>query len=221
MSKLKVSGVNVHDNMIKIGNKCIWLDPGMENIMDVRNIPHKRNMRMHVFMSGVKSFMKDGLLEFLSEFFYTAGDNPSVTIHLPPEMHDLKVVARNFVDRIELANGCPRPKVIISCEKQPVKFRIPGKIDNVSFSYEDDSIEVTVKIVSKHLSEYIPKHMAGSGLCPGVVKNNVQAIFPELFKDKMIARFKEICPEGILKSFGGDDIWNYITNDGEWKEREW
>lgn len=54
----------------------------------------------------------------------------------------------------------------------------------------------------------------------GIFEKPEERINPEMFKDKLIAAFKEKCPKGILKGFkSDDDIWDFIINNSEIKAK--
>lgn len=55
----------------------------------------------------------------------------------------------------------------------------------------------------------------------GIFETLEERLNPEIFRDKLIAAFKEKCPKGILKGFkDNNDIWDFIMNNSEFKMKE-
>ena len=103
----------------------------------------------------------------------------------------------------------------VICESKDVVFKF-SKYNEfiVRFTEEYSCHRVTSYI---HINEFhragIPKYFYNISGCEGSVIDTVpKRDKPELFKDLILKRFKQISPSGILKLFKNDDeLWEFIS----------
>ncbi len=223
---MNILSFNVTNNIVLERNH-IWINPTKDNIKDVAYSTGKAHWRVHVFITD-GDVINDNLREFLCTFYYEGGGEPVVTIHVPKSMSDMKVVIDHMMDKAfeEDSWFTRRPRFHVIAESRGAKFKIyewsrrSGKEVYLNFRFENDRLR-TVIDMNTYMFDGYDCHFRKFGGEPGAVKNYMQCRFPELFKDKILASFKESCPEGILKSFkNDDDIWGFILQNGEWANKE-
>lgn len=213
---MEIKSIKRNANFISMGKFRIWINPNQYNIDEVKSITHKYNYRMHIFITN-GDCVNDNLKWFLANFFYDAEKMPSVTVHIPAALRDIKPVIEKFRNDLygEDSFFLHPLRIRVFCEKNGVRFAIDNwKLDPqhfLHFRYGEKSMEITVDM---GISEYdgYDAHFREFGGEPGAVKNKMNARFPEVFKDRIIADFKTATPPGILKTFKNDDeIWEYIN----------
>lgn len=227
-----VHGTGIHnltraDEMYAMGNFRFWFNPSRDAINTVKELTHLRHRRVHIFLFSTMC-LKPYLGEFIGEFYKDISGVPSMTIHIPKNMEDMAVVVRNIIDNEWRRNEWNEsrelfhPRISIVCERHGCSFRSPyqSRPYYLTVRYEKDRAFISMDINNLQYFGYDPNFRKFGGK-PGAVKNYVQATYPDLFRDKIIAGFKESCPPGILNTFKTEEeIWDYIVQNGEWKIKE-
>lgn len=185
-----------------------------------------RTWRIHIFVDSIQ-FTKDPFVNALRE------------IH--PMAHIYLHVWKCHVDMVKLlehseAGALPNVRIVRENPMLPVQFAIPQYYRKqlrtstqkkstyrpmLTFRYHDHggrmytSCEVTVEYTKKNIQYY----------CDFIdLKNRQRDEFPfrthatkarpGLFREEIIARFKQVTPPSILKGFkDDDDIWDFVSNN--------
>lgn len=216
---------------MRVGNTHIFVNPGSKADHGfakeiVKTITNKRNFKFHIFIFNawvLDDENKDQFVELIKALIDNPSDMPKIVIHIPNRMSDIKVLCDYVLDEAGIPTFVKESRIKYALERRGCSFKIPRDPRTsylMTFDYSYRSVEIKIEVKSFEFSGFDPSYCSFGGK-PGAVKNLVQAVHPELFRDKIIAGFKESCPEGILKTFKTDDeIWEYITENGEWSVKE-
>lgn len=197
------------------GNHRVYIDPDCKYIIaQARAMSHKRDRRIHIFLTNVRCVRTKEFIEFMESLFQEVNQEPVVTIHVSYEMEDLKKYLHEIV--FPSMHTEYVPKIRVFCERKPVLFLMDGARYRkwLKFEWINNQLRVYYELDTYPLRGY---QISNKGK-PGAIRNTLQRNYPELYKDKIIQNFKESCPEKILKNFtSDDDIWDYIMQEGEWE----
>lgn len=197
--------------IFSFNNMRIFIDPVQNETRHIgRAMMHKKERRVHIFITDAKTIENENFKLFLESLFQTPLDEPVVTIHVSRSMPDLDFALRqHFIHHLNTAYV---PRISVYKERGPIDFRVGPRYGKIlRFEWNQDKLNVFYILDKYKLTGYTVPN-------PGAVQNYVQAKYPNLFKDDIIKRFKESCPSRILKVFHDDnDIWDYILEEGEWK----
>lgn len=203
---------NVRMDVYSFGNMMVWVNPTNKYAREqVLATPHKRDKRIHIFLTNTHVIKDSHFKEFLEAWFQTPNEEPVITIHLPKNMVDYKkLILEKFIPTLKTAYV---PRIRVYCECGPIEFKIRSGYEGyLTFTWETTQLSVSYQIDTYRIYGYATN-------TNGAIQNKIQAEHPDLFREKILENFKSNCPEGILNSFKSDeDIWNYITQNGEWKE---
>lgn len=207
-----------------LGKCLVWVNPNLEeSVKMVLKMDNKRHHRMHVFITNPGIIKGNVFKRFIEAFFYNPFDIPTLTIHIHHSMPDFReVLEKVIIHDLDSMNAVKENRIKIVAERRGASFIFPNdKHRHLDFIWRDDNkLDIRVSSEVYNVGGYDGPFRKFGGK-PGAVKNWVQAWFPETFKDKIIASFKESCPENILKSFKTDDeIWAFINQEGEWSVKE-
>lgn len=158
------------------------------------------NQNFHIFLTSMNNMQ-----EYLKSTVNLLNGALKVTIHIPKNVEDLKVLTELYLS--ESDTPC---KIII--ERKGPEFVMSGNDRlTLKLEYLDDGISVCVPVTKIGYTDY---NLQGN---PGAIRTAPMRLLPDIFKDKIIANFKESCPANILLSFDTDtSIWEYIMEQGEW-----
>lgn len=199
-------------NYIRVANKHIFLNFREENFIDLEEIEGKeRQQRIHVFITN-----HHAINDCLSDLIKIYSDNTSITIHVPQQVRDLKVVIDDYLSKY-------KKKWKIFVEPNGPIFKAN---DNTVFKihYFDNGIQASLSFGAAYYTGYkLPQdnNKKRDKNNEGAITSTPMQMHPELFRDQIIKGFKDHCPEGILKAFDTDDkIWEYIMETGEWNVKQ-
>ena len=225
MRRLKID--MCHPNYLCMGHTHVFIDFNEKNLELIPRIkPHISRVKIHVFITDreridetLKLILRLGGKRLKQEDKYKS----KIIVHLPSQLKDLHNRIKKF---FEFLGDDPRYKIYTYKKRKSISF-----ISRRSFSPH----YICILFLDKYLAVEVG-NMDSRMLCPriifpeypyepkeeprkgGIFSSEEEMLNPNQFKDKLIAAFKEQCPEGILKSFKDDDeIWDYIMAQGEWK----
>ena len=182
-------------NYIKFRNIILFFNPTDDQFEVAMNII-KKGHRIHIFITSA-----DNAIKYLKDFIDCINKEAKVFIHIPKNVADIKVIVDDIIKDI--------PNVKSLCEKVGPIFYMDDYSLDLEIRYDKDTIVITVNIDRIVYDKY---HYS-----EGAITTYPMKVKPDLFKDRIIKKFKRICPKGILSSFKDDeDIWNYIMQDEEW-----
>lgn len=185
-----------------------------------------RTWRIHIFINST-NFTKDSFMEAITE------------IH--PLAHIYLHVWKCHVDTLKLLEHSkviqlPNVRIVRENPSIPVNFAIPcyyGELLRtpnqekgtyrplLSFRYHDHggamytSCEVVVEYMKtpmQYYCDFIDLRNKQRDDFP--FRTHATKVQPELFREEIIERFKQVTPPSILKGFkDDDDIWDFVSNN--------
>lgn len=220
---MRIKNLDLEVNGYVCGNKEIWLNPIQNDIGRAHSMNHGRTKKIHIFITNLQILNKY-FQDFVAAFFDDPSNFPIVSIHVPKVVEDLAVVAKHLISQIDLNHldinkemNCP---IRVFTFSKQISFNIPASQFKLVFEMQGDHLNHYIMLGQESIESYKAPYRRFGGK-PGAVQNQVQANFPELFKDRIIEGFMQNCPEGILRTFNGrEDIWDFICQKGEWNVEE-
>ena len=206
---------------IRLGNMCIFpsislVYPDISDELQSMQID-----RIHIMVDNCKWMMEDWVYDEMKKI-----DHIKVYYHVWKNMPDFKKVMMNS----KLITDCNNSKIVYDNPMIGISFAIPGSrekrcslnlvIRQTDPRYGDwknaisNVISIENLISFRDISYYNPiiniLNVDERDSLPFRSKCNME--YPELFKEEIIERFKNITPDGILKSFKDDeDIWEFVN----------
>ena len=206
---------------IQLGNMCIFpsitsIRPGIKEEFESKNID-----RIHIMVDNCKWIMEDWVYDEMKNL-----DHLKVYYHIWKNMPDLKKVIMNS----KLITECNNSKIVYDNPMIGISFAIPGSrekhcnmnlvIRQTDPRYGDwknsiaNSVSFENRLMFRDIDYYNPTinilNVDERDSLP--FRSNCNTQYPEMFKEEIIERFKNITPAGILKSFKDDeDIWEFVN----------
>ena len=230
-------------NYMCIGNMHIFINFNHDNFEYITSINPRSVQTIHVFITTHAAINNDlkMLIGKYKKFVVDGQEYRSkIVIHLPRRIKELKTLIEKFLGpEYVVDNG-----YILIAERKGPRFMLDSYpdcfeyIDNwLNIIYDKSSIKITMTREPGHPKKHVlygrggypisikfpeyPYNVIDKDNDPGIFETAEMRLEPEMFKDKLIAGFKENCPEGILKSFKTDeDIWDYIMEQGTWSQKD-
>ncbi len=209
-------------NYFSIASRHIFINFTKANLDFIKTLSPKSLKKIHIFITNHAS-INHHLLELINMHGMVRGckdksnqRNPfsRIIVHLSKGVSDLiplfKDFLKNFLDR-----------VTYFVDEKNVKFS--DSKSSVIIEYRMNTLRVLFKgnDVALKFPEYPYNATPIDEREEGIFKTAEERLNPLLFKDKLIAAFKNKAPAGILKSFKSDnDIWDFIMKQGEWSIKE-
>lgn len=196
-------------------------DVTQENI-DKYGLITTAGYRIHIFVDSVK-FNKPEFIQLIA----TINPGNHIYFHIWKNLIDFIRLA----EASELMNCHPKLRIVHENPKCDIRFRImtiPSSYNNeedsqykdfLTIRYHDEcgtmynSCEVVISSKHRHIAYYAPYIDVANPVRDSFpIRSMATRENPELFKDDIIRRFKDVTPDGILKTFkDDDDIWSFIT----------
>lgn len=202
-------------NYIRTGNIHILVDANMSNTDEIPELKgmgrYKNGMQnqvFHIFITD-RGIVSNGYYHnttYLEEMFKSLDSAKKVVVHIPERIGDVKLLVDEMAECFH--------KVRVVKEKVGPKFRLQKALHDqmIEVKYEDDGIVIPYAEIEEKYKDYFLNDSSD-----GVITNTVMQERPELFKERIVERFKQICPPGVLQTFkDDDDIFDYVTGGGEW-----
>lgn len=230
------------------GNQLIMIDPdtekGYKDAIDITLM--KFNQRIHIFYSDITAVEElPKLLEHISKIlgersnyitpYYAARSPLKIFIHVSHYQKDLWKLINKYV--VEDHDMWHLYVCTVITERVGPTFRVPGR--RKPEEYPDGDIRNELRIMYGYNSigvyatsttlypllrkdaNYLSVSQLDDPSSSAPIDTLAKRIHPELFKDDILAAFKESAPKGILSTFKSDDeIWDFITLNGEWGVKE-
>lgn len=235
----KIKGLDINGKMMRVGNTYIFIDPNPMHgpfILDIAAALSRGSRRIHIIYTNPDAVvllpvLVDRIVNDPNDLLkntnnsYDFANLKKLVIHISKNFEDLETLFWKYADCMS------HYEINWKFTREPgdIRFAIPNNnrcdkdciraATSLVIGVSDHALDIYVEVENYwscgHVKcGYTSKNFNGCG----AIVNRVQAAHPEMFKDRIISRFKDITPESILKNFkDDDDIWEYITNNDEWE----
>ena len=195
-------------NYINIGYTHIFFDFNKENLDYISGIHHQSVRKIHIFITNHYS-----INNHLKNLMYRFNDK-KIIVHIPKGQDKIKELFTNINrgdNRYRLINN--GRDVIFSGDAGKCPYRI-------SILYRKDSLNVKMRNDASPYTIRFPSYTYNKVEEEGAFGSADERLNPEMFKDKIIAKFRENIPEKMKHLFKDDEeVWKYIMKPQEFGER--
>jgi G:T/U-mismatch repair DNA glycosylase len=213
----KIKFLTQYNNYVVIAETHIFFDFNRRNLEYLKSLHSNTVNKIHIYLSGHQS-VNETLKNLIQYYENKKEKRVKIIIHIYKSIRELKSFVIRYFKEL---NGY---RIII--EKGRANKFIAHTSDGngiLSVIFNKDSYNIQIDKINnvgyiKIVFPSYPFNPADIEDDRGIFTTLEERVNPEQFRDKLIEKFKEQCPENILKSFKDDqDIWDYIMKQGEWK----
>lgn len=208
----------IDERYYRLGDVHIFSQMGPDQFFEIKNnIADKRHQKIHIF-----ELYPDSIMETIKEIIEVVHSETKIIIHISHYMKDYKILMEEKFKDIKRDSKIP--KYYIIAERKPVIFSWVDKNDDnkqhsIIFTFKKHNGRFQLTINNQIKAWTLRNQMYDYS--NAAIRSQVQLNNPELFKDTIIKNFKRVTPDGILGTFDSDDdIWDFITDQGEWASKE-